>query len=189
MVKNFDIVMAGVGGQGTILASNILSDVGLELGYHVKKSEVHGMAQRGGTVESHVRWGQNVAAPLVEQNKADFLLGFEMLETARWPMYIKEGTVVIVNNYRIPPPTVNTGQAVYPTEQEVESILSSVGGKVKWIAATQIAADLGNPAMVGVVLLGGDESVWLKVVESMVPEKFQDMNKQAFLQGRAASIA
>jgi indolepyruvate ferredoxin oxidoreductase beta subunit len=110
-------------------------------------------------------------------------------------MYVKEGTIVVVNSYRIPPPTVNMGQAVYPTEQEVESILSSAGGKIKWIAATQIAADLGNPAMVGVVLLGaasgllgGDESVWLKVIESMVPEKFQDMNKQAFLQGRAANI-
>lgn len=188
--------MAGVGGQGTILASNILAEVGLEMGYDVKKSEVHGMAQRGGTVESHVRWGEKVYAPLVEQGHADYLLGFEMLETARWPLYLQEGTVVIINRYRIPPPAVNLGKAKYPSEQEIEALLKGAGGRVVWIEGTRIAGELGNPAMAGVVLLGalsnmlgGDEEIWLKVIQRLVPEKFLELNKKAFLSGRALQVA
>ena len=195
-MKKVDILMAGVGGQGTILASNILAEVGLELGYYVKKSEVHGMAQRGGTVESHVRWGEKVFAPLVEQGHADYLLGFEMLETARWPHYIKEGAVVIVNRYKVPPPGVNLGKEKYPSEQEIESILTSVGGRIVWVEGTQTATELGNPAMIGVVLLGalskllgGAEEVWIRVIQGLVPEKFLEMNKKAFLAGRAFNVA
>ncbi len=195
-MKKIDILMAGVGGQGTILASNILAEVGLELGYDVKKSEVHGMAQRGGTVESHVRWGEKVYAPLVEQGQADYLLGFEMLEAARWPLYLKEGTVVLINRYRIPPPAVNLGKAKYPSEQEIESLLKGAGGRVIWIEGTGIAGELGNPAMVGVVLLGavsnllgGAEEVWMKVIQRLVPEKFLELNKKAFLAGRALIIS
>lgn len=194
-MKKVDILMAGVGGQGTILASNILAEVGLELGYDVKKSEVHGMAQRGGTVESHVRWGKKVYAPLVEQGEADYLLGFEMLETARWPAYLKEGTVVLINRYRIPPPAVNLGKAKYPSEEEIESLLKDAGGRVIWIEGTGIAGELGNPAAAGVVLLGalsnflgGAEEVWLKVVRNLVPEKFLELNKKAFLAGRALHV-
>ncbi len=195
-MKNIDILMAGVGGQGTILASNILSEVGLELGYTVKKSEVHGMAQRGGTVESHVRWGDKVYAPLIEQGHADFLVGFEMLETARWPLYLKKGAVVIVNRYRIPPPVVNLGKAKYPSEQEIKSILTSAGGRVIWVEGTRIAEELGNPAMAGVVLLGVlsnmlgcNEDAWVKVIQRLVPEKFLELNKKAFLAGRALQVA
>lgn len=191
-MKKVDILMAGVGGQGTILAGNILAEVGLELGYDVKKSEVHGMAQRGGTVESHVRWGEKVYAPVLEQGHADYLVGFEMLETARWPSYIKEGTVVVVNRYRIPPPVVNLGKAAYPSEQEIESLLTSAGGRVIWVEGTGVAKELGNPAMVGVVLLGvlskllgGDEETWLKVIQRLVPNKFVEPNRNAFLAGRA----
>jgi indolepyruvate ferredoxin oxidoreductase beta subunit len=195
-VKNIDILMAGVGGQGTILASNILTEVGLELKYNVKKSEVHGMAQRGGTVESHVRWGDKVYAPLIEQGYADYLIGFEMLETARWPLYLKKGAVVIINRYRIPPPSVNLGKAKYPTEQEIESVLTAVGGRVIWVEGTKIAEELGNPAAAGVVLLGavskmlgGDEDVWVKVIQSLVPERFLELNKKAFMAGRALQVA
>ena len=195
-MKKIDILMAGVGGQGTILASNILAEIGLELGYQVKKSEVHGMAQRGGTVESHVRWGEKIFAPLIEQGYADYLLGFEMLETARWPHYIKEGAVVIINRYKIPPPGVNLGKETYPSEQEIESILTSVGGRVIWVEGTRIATDLGNPAMIGVVLigvlsklLGGAEETWMQIIQSLVPGKFLEMNKEAFLAGRALNVA
>jgi indolepyruvate ferredoxin oxidoreductase beta subunit len=89
-LEKIDFLMAGVGGQGTILASNILAEVGLELGYDVKKAEVHGMAQRGGTVESHIRWGDKVYAPVAIQGDVDYLLGFEMLEAGRWPAFIKK---------------------------------------------------------------------------------------------------
>lgn len=192
-MKNFDFLMAGVGGQGTILASNILAQAGVEFGYDVKTAEVHGMAQRGGSVESHVRWGEKVYSPLVEQGKADFVIGFETLEAGRWPMYLKEDTVILINKYRIPPPPVNLGKAKYPTEQEIEAILSAKGSKLVWINATEIAKEMGNPAMVGVVLLGklseylgGEEEQWLNLIEQLVPPKFAEMNKKAFSAGRAA---
>jgi len=114
-VKTINFLMAGVGGQGTILASNILANTGLDLGYDVKTAEVHGMAQRGGTVESHIRWGQKVHSPLVEQGMADYLIGFETLEAARWPAYLKKDATVLINNFRIPPPLVNLGKANYPS--------------------------------------------------------------------------
>jgi indolepyruvate ferredoxin oxidoreductase beta subunit len=195
-MKKVDILMAGVGGQGTILASNILAEVGLELGYDVKKAEVHGMAQRGGTVESHVRWGEKVYSPVIEQGEVDILLGFEMLESGRWSSFLKKDSVVIINRYRIPPPAVNLGKARYPSEEEIESLIKSDTDKVLWVNATEIASELGNPAMVGVVLLGvlskqlgGAEDVWLGVIERMVPPKFQELNKKAFLAGRQVEVA
>ena len=190
-MKNIDFLMAGVGGQGTILASNILAEVGLQLGYDVKKAEVHGMAQRGGQVDSHIRWGEKVYSPLVEENSADYLIGFEMLETARFPHYLKEKSLALVNDYRINPPLVNLGKASYPSKKEIEALLLERAGKVLWVKGTGIAKDLGNPAMVGVVLLGslsnlvgGEEEAWLDVVGRMVPQKFIELNKKAFIAGR-----
>lgn len=192
-MTNIDFLMAGVGGQGTILASNILAEVGLQLGYDVKKAEVHGMAQRGGQVDSHVRWGEKVFSPLVEENNLDYLVGFEMLEAARFTHFLKKGSVALANDYRINPPLVNLGKARYPSKEEVESLLLQRADKVLWVKATEIANDLGNPAMVGVVLLGalsklvgGDEKDWLVVIERMVPPKFVDLNKKAFVAGREA---
>jgi len=194
-VKKIDFLMAGVGGQGTILASNILAETGLELGYDVKTAEVHGMAQRGGSVESHVRWGEKVYSPLVEQGKADFLIGFEMLEAARWPAYLGKDSVALVNRYRIPPPLVNLGKAEYPSVKEIEAILTAKGSRVLWIDATEIAVDVGNPATVGVVLLGalsnlvgGAEEVWLEVIKKLVPPKVIDLNQRAFTAGRAVKF-
>lgn len=195
-MKKIDFILAGVGGQGTILASNILTEVGLELGYDVKKAEVLGMAQRGGTVESHVRWGEKVYSPLVEEGEVDFLVGFEMLEAGRWSLYLKKDSSVIVNRYRIPPPAVNLGKAVYPKEEEIESMLKTIADRVLWIDAMKIAQDLGNPAVAGVVLLGvlssqvgGSAEAWLKVVERLVPAKFQELNNKAFLAGRQAAAS
>ncbi|MGI6308963.1 MAG: indolepyruvate oxidoreductase subunit beta [Dethiobacteria bacterium] len=195
-MKKIDFILAGVGGQGTILASNILTEVGLELGYDVKKAEVLGMAQRGGTVESHVRWGKKVYSPLIEQGEVDYLVGFEMLEAGRWPLYIKKGSMVIVNRYRIPPPAVNLGKASYPREEEVESLLKTAAERVLWVDAMEIAKDLGNPAVVGVVLLGvlstqvgGTIEAWLGVVERLVPAKYRELNKKAFLAGRETVAA
>ena len=189
-MKKNDFILAGVGGQGTILASNILAEVGLELGYEVKKSEVLGMAQRGGTVESHVRWGEKVYSPLVEAGEVDFLVGFEMLEAGRWASFLKKESSVIVNPYRIPPPAVNLGKAVYPKPEEIEALLKNSAGQVVWVDAMKIAQDLGNPAVAGVVLLGvlstqvgGAAETWLKVVERLVPARFQELNKKAFQAG------
>ncbi len=193
-MKNIDFLMAGVGGQGTILASNILAEVGLQLGYDVKKAEVHGMAQRGGQVDSHIRWGEKVNSPLVEENNADYLIGFEMLEAARFPHFLKENSLALVNDYRINPPLVNLGKATYPSKKEIEALLLERAEKVLWIKGTGIAKDLGNPAMIGVVLLGalsnlvgGDKEAWLDVVGKMVPQKFAELNKKAFNAGREAA--
>lgn len=192
-MKKIDYLLAGVGGQGTILASRILASAGLEMGYDVKTAEVHGMAQRGGSVESHVRWGERVYSPLVEYGMVDYLIGFEMLEAARWPAYLNKNSVAVINRFRIPPPLVNLGKARYPSEKEIENLLQSGGGKVKWLNATAMAEDAGNQAMVGVVLLGalsslvgGDQEIWLKVIKDLVPARFAEMNQKAFLAGRDA---
>jgi indolepyruvate ferredoxin oxidoreductase, beta subunit len=185
-----DFVLAGVGGQGTILASDILVDVGLEAGYDVKKSEVHGMAQRGGGVESQVRWGSRVYSATVEKGEVDYLIGFEMLETARWIEYLKPGGDVVVNRYRIPPPPVNMGTARYPDEAEIQGLLLTRAGRLEWVDATGIARELGNAALAGVVLLGrlashlsiADE-LWLGVIERLVPPRFVDLNREAFRRG------
>ena len=192
-MKKIDYLLAGVGGQGTILASRILASAGLELGYDVKTAEVHGMAQRGGSVESHVRWGEKVHSPLVEHGMADYLIGFEMLEAARWLTYLNKNTVTLINRFRIPPPLVNLGKARYPSEKEIENLLQSGGGEVKWLNAADMAEDAGNPAMAGVVLLGalsnlagGDQEIWLQVIKHLVPARFVEMNQKAFLAGRGA---
>jgi indolepyruvate ferredoxin oxidoreductase, beta subunit len=193
-MTKIDFLMAGVGGQGTILASNILAEVGLTLGFDVKKAEVHGMAQRGGQVDSHVRWGENVRSPLVEDDSVDYLIGFEMLEAARFPHFLKKEGVALVNDYRINPPAVNLGKARYPSREEIETLLRQRAGQVLWVNGTGIAKDLGNPAMVGVVLLGalsklvgGETEQWLGVIERMVPPKFADLNKEAFIAGRKSA--
>jgi indolepyruvate ferredoxin oxidoreductase beta subunit len=192
-VKKIDYLLAGVGGQGTILASRVLASAGLELGYDVKTAEVHGMAQRGGSVESHVRWGEKVYSPLVEHGMADYLIGFEMLEAARWLTYLNKDSVTLINRFRIPPPLVNLGKGRYPSEKEIETLLQSGGAKVKWLNATDIADKAGNQAMAGVVLLGalsnlvgGDQEIWLRVIKELVPARFVDMNQKAFLAGSDA---
>lgn len=192
-MKKIDYLLAGVGGQGTILASRILAGVGLEMGYDVKTAEVHGMAQRGGSVESHVRWGEKVYSPLVEHGRADYLIGFEMLEAARWLAYLNKNSVTLINRFSVPPPLVTLGKAKYPSEKDIENLLLSAGGKVKWLNATEMAEEAGNQAMAGVVLLGalsnlvgGGREIWLGVIKGLVPARFAEMNQKAFLAGAGA---
>jgi indolepyruvate ferredoxin oxidoreductase beta subunit len=192
MKNNIDFLLAGVGGQGTILASDILVEVGLKLGYDVKKSEVHGMSQRGGAVESHVRWGDKVYSPVVEKGKLDYLIGFEMLEAARWISYMGKDSTAIVNRYRVPPPAVNLGLADYPSEEELEKYIRTKANQFWWVEGSNIAQELGNPAVAGVVLLGalsgmlgGTEEEWLEVIKQLVPPQFIELNNQAFLKGRS----
>lgn len=191
MNNKYDFLFAGVGGQGTILASDVLSEVGLLCGHDVKKSEVHGMSQRGGAVESHVRWGEKVYSPLIEEGETDYLLAFEMLESARWTHYLSDKTVAIINRHRVLPPAVNLGQAQYPTEAEIEQMLSSAGAKVVWVDGAAKASELGNAALGGVVVLGKlstylNEPVetWEKAIADLVPEQFKDLNMEAFKAGR-----
>ncbi|MCL6611414.1 MAG: indolepyruvate oxidoreductase subunit beta [Peptococcaceae bacterium] len=193
--KKVDILVAGVGGQGTILASDILAEVGLRCGYDVKKAEVHGMSQRGGAVESHIRWGEKVFSPQVEAGKADYLLGFEMLETARWTHFLALGGTVLINRHRIPPPSVNLGAAAYPSEEEIESVLGARAARVWWIDGTAIARKLGNQTVAGMVILGAFSKlldqpgeVWTSVIADLVPEKFVELNLKAFGEGRGLPL-
>jgi indolepyruvate ferredoxin oxidoreductase beta subunit len=194
--QKVDFLLAGVGGQGTILSSDILAEVGMAAGYEAKKSEVHGMAQRGGSVETHVRWGEKVYSPVVEQWQVDYLVGFEMLEAARWWHFLGPQSVALVNRYRVYPPAVNLGKARYPEPDELETLIKTNKALVWWLDATDAAIKLGNQALVGVILLGAlamrlavPEEVWLEVISRRVPQRFVELNQKAFAQGRLLAQA
>ena len=183
--------MVGVGGQGTILASNMLAALGVRLGYDVKKAEVHGMSQRGGSVVSHLRWGSQVFAPIVSKGEVDILLAFEELEAARYLEYLKPGGLALINAYRIRPVTVSTGKAVYPPEEQLKTLIDQVTDNVHWVSALEIAEDLGNPRTANVVLLGAlsvlldmDPALWEEVIKEHLPPKLQAINLEAFRKGR-----
>ncbi len=194
-MPELDFILAGVGGQGIILAGDVLAEVGLRTGHDVKKSEVHGMAQRGGVVTSHVRWGKIVRSPLIEPGTAHFVLGFEALEAARAAHYLGDGGVAVVNRYRLPPPSVTAGQAAYPGDDEVEALITGRGATVAWVEAKTRASALGHPALAGVYLLGYlsatpvlagsvPRDVWLAALERLVPETHRELNRRAFVEGR-----
>jgi indolepyruvate ferredoxin oxidoreductase beta subunit len=192
MKKKHDFLFAGVGGQGTILASDILSEVGLRCGYDVKKSEVHGMSQRGGAVESHVRWGENVYSPLIEEGESDYFLAFEMLEGARWQHFLSSKTKAFINRHRVFPPAVNLGAAAYPSEAEVDKLLTDAGAKVAWVDGAAKATELGNLALAGVVMLGvlsaqlaEPTETWEEVIAQLVPSALVSLNIDAFRAGKA----
>ena len=185
MTKN--IMIVGVGGQGTLLTSRILGNIILQAGFDVKLSEVHGMAQRGGSVVTFVRYGECVAEPIVEEGQADVLIAFERLEALRYAHFLKKDGVLIVNDYRIDPITVVTGAAQYP-----DNILEDLKKQYKVISinAMEEAKKLGNPKTFNVIVLGlaakhmdFTEEEWLKVIENTVPPKTVEINKQAFKQG------
>ncbi len=185
MTKN--IMIVGVGGQGTLLTSRILGGIMVDAGYEVKLSEVHGMAQRGGSVVTFVRYGDTVAEPIVEEGQADVLIAFERLEALRYAHFLKKDGVLIVNDQRIDPITVVTGAAQYP-----EHILEDLEKEytVYSINAQEKAQELGNSRVFNIIVLGMaarhmdfDREEWLKVIEKTVPPKTVEINKKAFLLG------
>jgi len=185
-VKN--ILFIGVGGQGTILASKILSEGLLRNGYDVKMSEVHGMAQRGGSVTTQVRFGEKVYSPLIEKGKADAIVAFEKSEALRALPYLKEGGHLIVNDYEIHPVPVLIGLEKYP--EGVNEALRSTAENTVIIKAAEIAKDLGNMKAQNVVLLGAllkaldiKDVNWEEVVASLVPAKAVELNKKALVAG------
>lgn len=182
MTKN--IMIVGVGGQGTLLTSRILGKLATRAGYDAKLSEVHGMAQRGGSVVTFVRYGDNVAEPIVEEGQADVLIAFERLEALRYIHFLKKDGSVIVNDWRIDPITVVTGVAQYP-----ENIIRTLKEKRNTIVveATEEAKKLGAPRTFNVIILGAaakymgfDKDEWLDVIETTVPPKTIEINKKAF---------
>lgn len=183
------IMIVGVGGQGTLLASRILGTVLVEGGYDVKVSEVHGMSQRGGSVVTYVKYGEKVYSPVIEKGEADLILSFEELEAARWLPYLKKGGKLITNTQQINPMPVITGAARYP--ENITEKLRAAGTGVDAVDALRLAEKAGSSKAVNVVLMGVlsrnmefDESVWNKAIEACVPAKALEINRKAFAMGR-----
>ncbi len=179
------IMIVGVGGQGTLLASRLLGSALLSQGYDVKVSEVHGMSQRGGSVVTYVKYGDKVFSPIIEKGEADLILSFEQLEAARWLPYLKKEGHIIVNTQQIDPMPVITGAAVYP--EGVLEAIEQAGAAVVPVDALGLAVEAGSPKAVNVVLIGVmaqkmelSKETWLKAVEENVPPKFLELNKKAF---------
>ena len=184
------VLLVGVGGQGTILASKILTMGLIENGYDVKMSEVHGMSQRGGSVSTQVRFGKKVYSPIIGEGTADLLVSFEEMEAARYAKYLKKDGKIDVNTYRIPSMPILSGSRTYP-----EHIIESLSREVPTMSldATKIATDLGNPKSANVVLLGAlikaigmTDIDWKAIIAKAVKPKFVEVNQKAFDAGFAA---
>ncbi len=189
--KVFNVIIAGVGGQGILTASELLSKVAMEAGLDAKKSEVHGMSQRGGSVVSHVRFGKKVYSPLVEKGSCEILLSFEKAEALRWVHYLKmNGAKVVINDLEIVPTTVSLKLDTYP--QNVEDIIKEkAGAEVIIVPATELAKQAGDARTANTVLLGCiskylpfDVQLWEKVISESVKKDTVEVNLKAFHLGR-----
>ena len=186
-----NIMIVGVGGQGTLLASKLLGRLLLTKGYDVKVSEVHGMSQRGGSVVTYVRWGDKVYSPIIDKGEADFILSFELLEAARWLSYLKPDGQIVTSTQQIDPMPVITGAASYP-DNLVEK-MRAAGARVDALDCLKLAEEAGSSKAVNIVLMGRlshyfdlPAEAWQKSLEAMVPPKFLELNKKAFQLGKNA---
>ncbi len=189
--EKVDFLFVGVGGQGVLTASDICAEVGLAAGYDAKKSEVHGFSQRGGVVDSHVRWSADVGASTAEKGKIDFMLSFELVEAARWLAWLRPGGVIIANTQQIIPMSVSAGSAAYPPAEEIIAALKSCTDNVVLVDGLGIAQRLGNDRLANTILLGAlskyldiDPNVWTMVVERRIKAKYAEINRAAFWEGR-----
>ena len=190
-MKTRNIMIVGVGGQGSLLASKLLGHLLLTQGYDVKVSEVHGMSQRGGSVVTYVRYGDHVASPVIDLGEADLIVSFELLEAARWLPYLKSDGQIVTSTQQIDPMPVVTGVAQYP--ENLEEKMKATGAKVDALDCLALAEQAGSSKAVNVVLLGAasgnlpfSTDAWMKVIEGNVKEKFVEMNKSAFIKGQQA---
>jgi len=190
-VETINFLITGVGGQGTVLASDIVAAVGLAAEYDVKKSDILGLAVRGGAVVGHVRWGERVHSPIVPEGRVDYLVAFEILEGLRWLDQLRPKGTVLVNQQEIHPVTVSSGFATYPGEETVDKALQAAATHVYRIPGLDMAQELGNAKVLNVVLLGAlsallpvEPGIWESVVRERVPPRFVDLNFQAFCRGR-----
>lgn len=191
--KITNILMAGVGGQGTLLSSEVLSEALMLSGYDVKKSEIHGMSQRGGSVTSHVRFGSKVFSPLIPEGEVDILFGFELLETYRQLPMLRPDGRVIVNDLKIIPAPVAMGKALYP--EDLAAQLCAVVPRTTVVNGMELARQAGNFRTVNIVLLGAlsrhfdiPETVWEDALTKQVPQSFLQENLRAFALGRAVEV-
>lgn len=185
-----NILLVGVGGQGILLASEILSEAFMQAGFDVKKSEIHGMSQRGGSVVSHVRYGKEVHSPIVPEGEGDILFGFEIMETYRSLPLLKSGASVVANDLCIQPPSVLLGQETYPAD--LPEKIAALFPKFLLVDGQGLAAEAGNVRAANTVLLGAvskrldiADECWLKALEKMVPRKALEVNLKAFQLGRS----
>ena len=191
-MKTKNIMIVGVGGQGTLLASKLLGRLMLTRNFDVKVSEVHGMSQRGGSVVTYVRWGDKVYSPIVDKGEADFILSFEILEAARYAEWLNPEGTIITNTQEVNPMPVITGAMTYP--EDLLGKLKALGLNVDALDALSLAEEAGSSKAVNLVLLGRlsnyfsdfTEEEWMSAIEQSVPPKFLDMNKKAFHLGRNA---
>ena len=190
-MKTKNIMIVGVGGQGSLLASKLLGQLLLAQGYDVKVSEVHGMSQRGGSVVTYVRYGDRVASPLIDRGEADLIVSFELLEAARWLPFLRSDGQIVTSTQQIDPMPVVTGAASYP-DNLVEK-LRAAGAKVDALDCLSVAMEAGSPKAVNIVLMGRlskyfdlPEEAWMRAMEAVVPPKFLEMNRKAFLLGKNA---
>lgn len=188
-----NVLIVGVGGQGIILASEILSDVAMAEGMDVKKSEVHGMAQRGGVVTSHVRFGPEVFSPLIPHGSADVILAYEPAEGLRWCHELKPGGTIIINPQNLIPPIASSKEYDYPVDALAQ--IRSLGVNVIEVDAAEICEEIGNPKLGSTVLLGTlstqlsiPESTWLEVIQQRVPKGTEELNVTAFQRGKEVGI-
>lgn len=189
MSATTNILVVGVGGQGVILATDIMSEVFMEAGFDVKKSEIHGMAMRGGIVSSHFRFGEKVFSPLIKEGEVDLLFAFEQLEALRWINHLRPQARILLNDHQINPPVVNLGQMEYP-----RGIAEKIRSKFKElyvIRGTEVAREIGDIRAANVVLLGAlsrlfdvKEEIWLETILRYLPPKVHEVNKKAFFAGR-----
>ena len=183
-----NVMIVGVGGQGSLLASKLLGNLLVEQGYDVKVSEVHGMSQRGGSVVTYVRYGDKVYSPVIDKGEADFIISFELLEAARWAEYLRPGGRIIVNTQQIDPMPVITGAAAYP--EDILTKLRALGLQVDAVDALEIAEQAGSAKAINIVLMGRlaryfdvPQDEWQKALERVVPAKFLALNQKAFALG------
>ncbi len=184
-----NIMIVGVGGQGSLLASKLLGHLLMSQGFDVKVSEVHGMSQRGGSVVTYVRYGDKVFSPVIDKGEADYIVSFEILEAARWLSYLRKDGQIVTNTQQIDPMPVITGAAEYP--ENLVDKLKATGSKVDALDCLSLAEQAGSSKAVNIVLLGRlshyfdlPEEEWMKSLEANVPAKFLEMNKKAFALGR-----
>ena len=190
-MKTKNVMIVGVGGQGSLLASKLLGQLLMDAGYDVKVSEVHGMSQRGGSVVTYVRYGDRVASPVIDQGEADFIVSFELLEAARWLPYLKKDGQIVTNIQQMDPMPVITGAMQYP-ENLVEK-MRDAGAKVDALDCLALAEQAGSSKAVNLVLMGRlshyfdmPDEAGQKAIDTVVPEKFRAMNKVAFELGKNA---
>ncbi len=201
MPQSINFLLAGVGGQGTILAADVLVHVGLAAGYQAKQAEVHGLSQRGGSVTSHVRWGKVVYSPMAGAGEIDVCLAFEKVEAMRSLAQLRPGALALINMQAIEPVTVTSGGQTYPDDARLRAAVAQVTERAAYVDGAAIAGSLGNVRAANMVLLGalsalmereglaGPElppAVWLAVIEERVPARYVELNRRAFQAGREA---